>query len=819
MRMRNSTRPGRRRTGPLPNASFPGIGLSDDEIRLITERLGREPTLVEAHAFDAQWSEHCSYKSSRVHLARLPTESPDVILGPGQDAGIVRLGEWEGETYGIVIAHESHNHPSQVVPFEGAATGIGGIVRDVLCMGARVIALADPLRFGPLDDPHSRYVAQGVVDGVAAYGNAIGVPTIAGDVYFHEGFRDNCLVNVVALGIVKESEIIHSCAPTGSAGWDIVLIGKATDRSGFGGAAFSSLVLDEKDAEANKSAVQVPDPFLKNVIMRASYRAFDAIRELGLTVGFKDLGAGGIMGCTAELAASGGFGARIALDRCPTSQADLPAAVIAVGETQERLAWVVPPSFTPRLLQIYNEEFSLPQIARGAQAAVIGTITSEKDYVLTHHGEEVMHVPIDFLTGGVKYERPFVLPTSELPSMDGEMPVSEAVKERQVLATLADERKRREGRSRYLALRSEIRRRLPFDRELALRILSHPDVCSRQPIYERYDAVVRGATSMPSGYADAGVVVPVPGSPLAVALGIGGNPRYATISQRMAGEHAVCEAVRNVVAVGARPVALTDCLNFGSPEDPSQMGEFVAAVDGIAHAAREFGLPFVSGNVSLYNLAASGRSIPGSPIVGCVGAIDDISKTVTPSLKYPLADDPGSGLWYIGPDQEEIGGSVLAELSGYRKSRLPDVDYGVERGAIAYLLEGIGAGLIDAVHDVSDGGLFVAAAEMAFAAKKRSGLGVALDIDYEIPGFRWGETVACFGEAGGYVVQGSRDAWALLRKHQLSAIWIGGCRLDGVFSLEVETIEGDGYDLKWTVEELYDAWFAPLQSFYEGVPM
>ncbi len=292
-----------------------GIALKASELVAIAEKLGRDPTLVEAHAFDAQWSEHCSYKSSRAFLSRLPTTGPGVLVGVGEDAGIVRLGEWEGETYGVVVAHESHNHPSQVVPFEGAATGVGGIVRDVLCMGAQVIAVADALRLGPQDDPHCRYVAQSVVDGIAAYGNAIGVPNIAGDVYFEEGFRDNCLVNVIALGLVKERDIIHSSAPAGSDGWDIVLVGKATDRSGFGGAAFSSLVLDEEDAETNKGAVQVPDPFLKNVIMRATYRAFDVIRDEQVTVGFKDLGAGGIMGCTAELVASGGYGAVIDLDQ------------------------------------------------------------------------------------------------------------------------------------------------------------------------------------------------------------------------------------------------------------------------------------------------------------------------------------------------------------------------------------------------------------------------------------------------------------------------------------------------------------------------
>ncbi|HKE35926.1 MAG TPA: AIR synthase related protein, partial [Candidatus Baltobacteraceae bacterium] len=258
----------------MVNQAAANVALRKDELERIARRLGREPSVVELHAFDAQWSEHCSYKSSRHHLKKLPTSGPDVILGPAEDSGILYLGEHDGERYGVVIAHESHNHPSQVVPFEGAATGIGGIVRDVLCMGAEVVAVADPLRFGRIEDPdsHQRSVAVGAVDGISAYGNAIGVPNLAGDVYFDESFDDNCLVNVVALGIVKESEIIHSYAPRTADGWDIVLVGKATDASGFGGASFSSLTLDAEDEEANKGAVQVPDPFLKNVLMRASYR-------------------------------------------------------------------------------------------------------------------------------------------------------------------------------------------------------------------------------------------------------------------------------------------------------------------------------------------------------------------------------------------------------------------------------------------------------------------------------------------------------------------------------------------------------------------
>jgi phosphoribosylformylglycinamidine synthase len=792
----------------LPNATFPGIGLSDDEIRLIAERLGREPTLVELHAFDAQWSEHCSYKSSRVHLARLPTESPDVILGPGQDAGIVRLGEWEGETYGIVIAHESHNHPSQVVPFEGAATGVGGIVRDVLCMGARVIALADPLRFGPLDDPHSRYVAQGVVDGIAAYGNAIGVPTIAGDVYFHEGFKDNCLVNVVALGIVKEKEIIFSSAPAGSEGWDIVLIGKATDRSGFGGAAFSSLVLDEKDAEANKSAVQVPDPFLKNVIMRASYRAFDVIRDLGLTVGFKDLGAGGIMGCTAELVASGGYGARIELDRCPTSQPDLPPAVIAVGETQERLAWVVPPSFTPRLLQIYNEEFSLPEIARHACAAVIGTVTTEKDYVLTHHGEEVMNVPIDFLTAGVKYERAFERRTRIWPSVRDFDPVSEET----ALGTPA---------VRVQALLNMWDQRIPFDYDLPLKVLGHSDVSSRRTIYERYDSVVRGATSIPCGYADAGVIVPVAGAPFAVAVGLGGNPRYGVIDSRLAAEHAVCEAIRNVAAVGARPLGLTDCLNFGNPLEPAQMGDFVAAVEGLAVASRELAVPFVSGNVSLYNQASTGRSVPASPIVACVGVADDVSLVVSPKFK-----GPGHDLYFYGKFGSELGGSVLSEVRGLPRSRLESIDYDYVRAELEFIKRGLAAGAFLSVHDVSDGGVFVAVAEMAFGTHTEMRIGATIAFGTDIP---WdshvtGTTGRLFGESGGFIVEASQNCagWlsSVLELDYAERDFRHNFQLWGrtTETYDLEVILEDGRCMTWGLDALYESWASPLQNFYEGVP-
>jgi len=784
-------------------AKAAGLALRTEELRRIATELGRDPTLVEAHAFDAQWSEHCSYKSSRAFLGRLPTTGPDVLLGVGQDAGIVRLGEWNGETYGIVVAHESHNHPSQVVPFEGAATGIGGIVRDVLCMGAHLIAVADPLRFGPLAEPHCRYVAQGVVDGIAAYGNAIGVPNVAGDVYFHDGFRDNCLVNVVALGVVKARDVVSSVAPPEAVGWDIVLVGKATDRSGFGGAAFSSLVLDDEDREANRGAVQVPDPFLKNVVMRATYRATEAMRAAGIAVGFKDLGAGGIMGCSAELVGGGGLGARIDLGRCPTAQDDLPPEVIAIGETQERLTWVVPPSFTPTLLRIYNEEFGLPQIARGACAAVVGVVTREPRYVLRHRDETVMDVSLDFLTSGVRYERPYA-PARSAPRVQDD---DEAARE-----------------ATYARVRQSLAR-VPLA-QACRRVLAHPDVCSRRPIFERYDSVVRGCTAVPAGEAEAGVVLPIPGSTLGAALAVGGNPRYGLLDARYAAMRAVLEVVQKVTAVGARPAALTDCLNFGNPEDPAHMGEFVAAVDGLAEAARAFDLPYVSGNVSLYNQSTAGRAVPASPIVACVGVLADASRLVTTAL-HCVAADPvvqarRSTLYRLRGGRRSLAGSVAAEVLGLEEPALAEIDLPRFVRLGAAVRAAIEAGYVTAAADISDGGPWAAMCKMAFAAREH---GESFDLSIGIrPGCRAEaadvQAMSLFDEGGGFVLEvpeGMRARFAAL----LDEHGVRDAEYDDV--AEVSPGEGrvriglsgaGGDDLTFSLEELHESWAAPLRDFY-----
>lgn len=760
-----------------------GLALSDDELRRIAEHLGRVPTDTELFAFDAQWSEHCSYKSSREHLKKLPTEGPSVLLGVGEDAGIVRLGEWNGETYGIVVAHESHNHPSQVVPFEGAATGIGGIVRDVLCMGAEVIGVADPLRFGRLENEHCRYVAQQVVDGIAAYGNAIGVPNVGGDVFIDESFDDNVLVNVVALGLVKEKDIIHSRAPQGSEGWDIVLVGKATDRSGFGGASFSSLTLDEEDAEANKGAVQVPDPFLKNVLMRATYAVFAELRAQAITAGFKDLGAGGLAGCSAELCAAGGMGAEVELERVSTAQRDLPPEVIAIGETQERLCWIVPPSFTPLLLSLYNEMYGLPRIARGACAAVIGKVTETGRYVAKHNGEVVIDVDLAFLTGGVRYAREYVLPA--VPS-----------------ETVADRD-------------AAVRRMFPDGNESPFgfleKILAHRDVSSRAPIFQRYDGVVRGCTAIPPGYADAGVLVPVPGAPLGVALGLGGNPRYGKIDPRRAAALAVAEAIAQVTAVGATPAALTDCLNFGDPTVPEQMGAFVAAVEGLADAARALGVPFVSGNVSLYNRSSSGNHVAPSPIVSCIGAISDVSRTVTGAFKRA-----GSDIVVLGVPQHAYGGSVLAEVTATPSSTLPEVRYDHFLRCCSAVREALQAGLLLAVRDVSDGGILTAVAEMACASRGRS-LGASLrhyDKIYNVDLWLEGEVIpftemaVWFAEFPGFVCEvGDYSAFHDIARRQ-------GVKIHPLGETIAEPVLRTEYRHEISVERLREAWEAPLRDFY-----
>jgi len=693
------------------------VSLSVFEARKIVELIGRNPTITEIYIFNTQWSEHSSYKSSRSVLkALLPTQAPNVIIGPVEDSGIVELGYINGERYGIVVSHESHNHPSQVVPYEGAATGVGGIIRDVLCMGAKVIATADPLRFG---NPYGKnknkvkYIANEVINGVAGYGDAVGIPNICGDVYFNDSFDENCLVNVVCLGIVKEKDIIHSYAPKNAEGYDIVIIGKATDNSGFGGAAFASLILDEKDRESNRGAVQVPDPFLKNVIIRASYAVFEEARKKGIDLGFKDMGAGGIMCSTSELCSDANYGADIDLSKVNVSINDLPPYMVACSETQERFTWICPSEFTKTLLKIYNEDFELPQISLGAGAFVIGKVTKQQDYILRHNGKIACNAPIKVVTQGIKYDR----------------------------AKKAPKRNFKEPNLKE-----------PNDyNKILLSVLKHPNVASKAKAYKHYDTSVMGNAVVETGYADAGVMKAVENSSFGVALKTDCNPRYCKIDPYWGAVNAVAESMRNVAAVGAIPSALTDCLNYGNPEKPETFYDFYEGVRGIADAAKNlyykgttYAVPVVSGNVSFYNESASGNASDPSAIIACIGVLKDYSKAITMKLKKE-----NSALFLVGERKEEFGGSVYYDLHNEIGAVVPIIDFEKERNMVYAVIDAISAGLLLSCHDISDGGLATTISEMIMGGDADGEIGAEISLDFT----NLRNDKALFSESSGFVFE------------------------------------------------------------------
>ncbi len=703
-----------------------GIRLTPYEGRRIAELIGRDPTLVELHVFNSEWSEHCSYKSSRPVLREfLHSEAPNVILGPQEDAGIVFFTQHDGKRWGIVIAHESHNHPSQVLPYEGAATGIGGIVRDVDCMGADVVGTADPLRFGDLQGRNadrSKWITRGVVDGILGYGNALGVPVLCGDVYFHETFDDNCLVNVVAVGIVAEDQIIHSAVPSQAQEepYVLILVGKPTDDSGFGGSAFASKILSEEEQEEDRGAVQVPDPFLKNVLAmrKANHAVRERARELGIPIGIKDIGGGGIACATSEICSAGDVGIEIDLNLVHQALPNLLPETIMCAETQERYVIAVPERFADDVLRIYNEDWDLPNVYEGAKAAVIGRILPDEQVYRVRVGDViVVEAPIKAVTEGILYDRP------------------------------AQPREWREVEPEF---------DMPGDlSQVLLRVLAHPNVCSRAYIYRSYDVEVQGNAVLRPGEAGAGVIAPLQGSTAAMALSVAGNPLYGMISPYWGGATAVAEALRNVACVGATPQALTDCLNFGNPEKPEAFWEFRESVRGMAEAARhlwlkeypECPIPIVSGNVSLYNESATGRAIAPSPIIACVGTMVDYSKAITMSLKAA-----GDDLFLLGPRRDELGGSAYYQTLGLGVgANVPKVNWELERGMIFAVIDAIQAGVVVACQDVSDGGMIVSLAEMAVAALEARGLGAEIDMAEAAGNLRLDR--ALFSESSGFVVE------------------------------------------------------------------
>ena len=696
------------------------IDLTVDEARRVeTDILGRAVTLTEAIVFGIEGSEHTSYRSSKQYLRQFHTNGPHVVVGPGEDAGIVWIDKVGEKDFCIALAHESHNHPSQVVPYEGAATGIGGIVRDVVCMGARVVAVADPLRFGNSNSNKTKWLADGVVSGISGYGNPLGIPNIAGDVGFNDSFNSNCLVNVVALGALAMEDIIHSRVPENADGYNLILVGKPTDNSGFGGAAFSSADLNADDAEANKSAVQEPNAFLERHIISATYDLFDVLKEKGLMgeVGFKDLGAGGVLCASVELVEAGGYGARIDVEKIHTSMDNLPASVIVGSETQERFMWAASPRATEVIMEHYNTKWDFSNVSMKAAASIVGEV-QPGNYQVFFKGEKIVDAKPEDVTAGLSYER--------------------AVQEK-----------------KYAGKEPDWTEVPDFD-EAIIAVLSHPEIASKKPIYERYDKDVQGLVVIQAGMADAGVIAPLidHGSNVGVALSVDGNPRYGAISPYWQGANAVTESMRNVAAVGATPWCLTDCLNYGNPEEPQQMWQFAEGVRGVAEAAKAVNVkgyenaptPVVSGNVSMYNQSQDG-SINPSAIVGCIGRLADASTAVTFDFLQT-----GNVICMIGERKNELGGSVLYDLYNELGLNVPMPDFKEVQNQVWLITDLIEQGVVPTCHDISDGGLIVTLAEMSFGGRGEQRMGIDISLD-DVPGEGLTNTQKLFSETGGFVFE------------------------------------------------------------------
>ena len=690
----------------------------DEAIKIQNEMLGRAPSLAELILFSIQGSEHCSYKSSRNHLKQFTTEGPDVVLGAKEDAGVVAVAtDNDGHRWCIVMSHESHNHPSQIVPYEGAATGVGGNVRDVLCMGAEVIACTDSFRFGDIKNNKTKWIHDGVVAGIAGYGNPLGIPNIGGDLYYHEGYNENCLVTLVTLGIVREDHILHSYAPKNADNYDLILLGKPTDNSGFGGASFASLELEEEKKEQNKGAVQEPNAFLERHLLKSSYALFDILKEKGLinNIGFKDLGAGGVACASVELAETSGYGAEVWMDKIHIGVDGLHPSVYLCSETQERFMWVCSPEVTPAILDHYNNVFDLPGVSEGACASVVGKIRNDGQYIVHNGDEEIVNAKAKEVTEGFLYDRPY------------------------------------EARENNY-IEPDIPEPLDYNQSL-LDVLSHENMASRELIFEQYDKQVQGRIYTETGLADSGVMAPFNSENypeeirnVGIALSTDHNPRYGLIDPYWGGINAVVEAMRNVAAVGATPHALSDCLCFGNPEKPHQMWEFVEGVRGVADACHTITLkdnpdhatPIIAGNVSFYNESKNG-AIPPSPIVSCLGRLKNVNKAVP--MHFQKND---SVILMIGDRKDELGGSVYYSLYNELGARVPKPDLDEVKNQIFAVTDCIDQGLFLSCHDIADGGVASAISEMTFG----NSIGCNVKIESDLSPDK-----ILFSETGGFILE------------------------------------------------------------------
>src|SRR3954466_14712488 len=685
-------------------------GFSEEEYARLLKALGREPNLVELGIFSVMWSEHCSYKSSRIHLKKLPTEGPRVICGPGENAGVVDIGEGQA----VIFKMESHNHPSFIEPYQGAATGVGGILRDVFTMGARPIANLNALRFGRPDHPKTRHLVAGVVAGIGGYGNCVGVPTVGGEVNFDAAYDGNILVNAMTVGVAKTDKIFYSAA-TGI-GNPIVYVGSKTGRDGIHGATMASADFDENSDE-KRPTVQVGDPFTEKLLIEACLElmATDAI------VAIQDMGAAGLTSSSVEMASKGGAGIRLDMNKVPCREEGMTPYEMMLSESQERMLMVLKPGREGEAEAIFKKwELDF---------AVIGEVTDTGHMVLEFNGEVVCDIPLGPLADDAPcYERPYAIPKPPAPLTD-----------------------------------------IPESTDIAadlLKLMASPNLASRRWVWEQYDQSV-GADPVQRPGGDA-AVVRVHGSKKALAITTDCTPRYCYADPYEGGKQAVAEAYRNLCAVGAKPLAITNCLNFGNPQRPEIMGQFVGCVEGMAEACRALDFPVVSGNISLYNETktedGSSLAILPTPAIGAVGLLDDWGKAGSLGFK-----GEGEHLILIGHTKGHVGQSLWLDVCHGRREGPPSpVDLAAEKRAGECIRSMIAEGLVTAVHDCSDGGAAVAIAEMALAGN----IGMTMTVVPQIPN----PGAILFGEDQGRYVVTTRNpdqVRAIANAAQLFAVAIG----------------------------------------------
>ncbi len=639
-------------------------GFTPDEYDRVVAAMNRLPNMLELGIFSVMWSEHCSYKSSRLHLAKLPTKAPWVICGPGENAGVIDIGDGDA----AIFKMESHNHPSFIEPYQGAATGVGGILRDVFTMGARPIANMNALRFGEIDAPRMRHLVKGVVAGIGGYGNCVGVPTVGGETNFHKAYNGNIIVNAMTVGVAKQDKIFYSAAA--GIGNPVVYVGSRTGRDGIHGATMASAEFDDA-SEDKRPTVQVGDPFTEKLLIEACLElmASDAI------VAIQDMGAAGLTSSSVEMASKGGVGLRLDLDKVPVREDRMTPYEMMLSESQERMLMVLKPgreAFAEAIFRKWELDF-----------AVIGEVVEGGTLTLTFHGETVAEIPLAPLADAApKYDRPWVATPRRAPLGD----IHEST-----------------------SIGSDL-----------LKLMACPDLASKRWIWEQYDHMV-GADTLQRPGGDA-AVVRVHGTKKALAITTDCTPRYCFADPVEGGKQAVAETWRNLISVGARPLAITDCMNFGAPTRPEIMGQFVGCIEGMAEACKALDFPVVSGNVSLYN-ETNGVGILPTPAIGGVGLIADYDKQMTMAFKAE-----GQRIWLVGDnDDNHLGQSLwLRECAGREDGPPPHVDLESERRTGEFVQKLIESGIATAVHDVADGGALVAIAEMALA----SGIGARLQSDY-----------------------------------------------------------------------------------------